>query len=87
MVGCEMEAFASEMSVALFTKNMRPVATAYYTQSNKAEFLPTIALCANGHDVVIDVYWQNMMRGAPIFSVVSWVFICTFSWKAWILYL
>lgn len=71
MVGCEMEAFASEMSVALFTKNMRPVATAYYTQSNRAEFLPTIALCANGHDVVIDVYWQNMMRGAPIFSVVN----------------
>ncbi|CAL1544708.1 unnamed protein product [Lymnaea stagnalis] len=71
LVGVEMEAFAKEMSVALFTKNLRPVGTAYYTQRVRSEFLPTIALCANGHEVIVEVYWQNMMRGAPVFSVIN----------------
>ncbi|XP_005088904.1 uncharacterized protein LOC101862618 [Aplysia californica] len=71
IIGVEMEAFAKEMSVALFTKNFRPVGTAYYTQTNLNEFLPTISLCANGYEVIVEVFWQNMMRGAPLFSVVD----------------
>lgn len=66
-----MEAFAKEMSVALFTKNLRPVGTAYYTQSDRSSFLPTLALCGNGCEVILEVHWQNTMRGPPIFSVVN----------------
>ena len=71
IVGVEMEAFATEMSVALFSRNSRPVGTCYYTQSNRDEFLPTIGLCSNGYDIEIDVCWQNMNCGARNFDVVS----------------
>ncbi|XP_076467081.1 uncharacterized protein LOC143298198 [Babylonia areolata] len=71
LVGVEMEAFATEMSVALFTRNCRPVGTCYYTQRNRDEFLPSIGLCSNGYDIVIDVCWQNMNGGAHNFNVVD----------------
>ncbi|KAK0052845.1 hypothetical protein Bpfe_017699 [Biomphalaria pfeifferi] len=71
LIGVEMEAFAKEMSVALFIKNLRPVGTAYYTQSDRSSFLPTLALCSNGCEVILEVHWQNTMRGPPIFSVVN----------------
>ena len=70
IVGVEMEAFAAEMSVALFSHNNRPVGTCYYTQSNRDEFLPSIGLCSNGYDIEIDVCWQNMNCGPRNFDVV-----------------
>ncbi|BFZ09153.1 hypothetical protein BsWGS_12192 [Bradybaena similaris] len=71
MVAVHMIAFAKNMSVALFTKNTHPVGTVYYTQPNRAEFLPTIALSAGGSSVVMDVYWQNLIQIAPTLSVVN----------------
>ncbi|CAG5134153.1 unnamed protein product [Candidula unifasciata] len=71
MVTVQMVTFAKNMSVALFTKNLHPVGTVYYTQSNRADFLPTIALCSNGSSVVIDVFWQNVVQAAPAFSVIN----------------
>ncbi|KAK7447339.1 hypothetical protein BaRGS_00040197 [Batillaria attramentaria] len=70
-IGVEMEAFATEMSVALFSRNFRPVGTCYYTQKDRSQFLPTIGLCGNGYEIQVDVCWQNMNGGPPIFSVVN----------------
>ncbi|XP_070191470.1 uncharacterized protein [Littorina saxatilis] len=69
MIGVEMEKFAKEMSVVLFSRNNRPVGTCYYTQPHHDEFLPSFGLCSNGHDLEIDVCWQTMNGGARAFSV------------------
>ena len=70
-VGLEMEVFERKMSVALFSKNYIPVGTRFLTLKKHKHFFPTVALCANGCDVVIDVVWQNRVAAPPIFSMVS----------------
>ena len=65
-----MEVFETKMSVALFTKNNQPVGTRYLTLKEHEKFFPTIALCANRGDVVVDVVWQNRILNPPLFNVV-----------------
>ncbi len=66
----EVSSFAKEMSVCLFSKNYRAIGTRFYSQPDKSEYLPTIALCGNGSEVVVDVYWQTQILSNCNFSVV-----------------
>jgi hypothetical protein len=69
-VGIEMEVFEKEMSVALFSKNFRPVGTRFLTAKNFDEFFPTIAVETNGEPVEIVVYWHTKISMPPHFNVV-----------------
>jgi hypothetical protein len=75
-VGVEIEVFDKEMSVALFSKNFRPVGTRYLTLRNHAEYFPTILIESTGDPVDLLVYWQTRVSVPPHYSVVSW-FIST----------
>ena len=66
----EMEVFERRMSVALFSKNHTPVGTRFLTLKKQKHFFPTVAVCANGCDIVIDVVWQNRVAAPPIFCMV-----------------
>ena len=70
VVGVEVEVFEVNMSVALFSKNGSPVGTRFITQTDHSQFLPTLAICGNGAEVVIDVVWQNRVSEPPVFNVV-----------------
>ena len=70
MVGVELEVFEENMSVVLFSKNRLPVGTRYLTQTDHTQFLPTVAVCANGSEVKVKVVWQNRVAAPPVFSVV-----------------
>ncbi len=59
------------MSVALFSKNNIPVGTRFLTLKKHKHFYPTIAICGNGCDVIVDVVWQNRVASPPLFSVVG----------------
>ncbi len=74
VVGLELEVFEKRMSVALFSKNNIPVGTRFLTLKKHKHFFPTIAICGNGCDVLVDVVWQNRVASPPLFSVVSIVF-------------
>ena len=70
VVGVEMEVFEVDMSVALFSRNGSPVGTRFVTQSDHGQLLPTVAICGNGSEVVIDIVWQNRVSDPPVFNVV-----------------
>jgi len=56
---------------ALFIKNYKPIGTRFFTVRDTRQFLPTVSLCGNGYEVVIDVFWQNRVSQGPTFLVVS----------------
>ena len=66
----ELEAFAKDMSVVLFSKNLLPIGTRFLTQKDKSQFLPTIVLCGNGSEVEIDVCWQTHILKPRKYNVV-----------------
>ena len=70
VVGVEMEVFEVDMSVALFSRNGSPVGTRFVTQADHGQLLPTVAICGNGSEVVIDIVWQNRVSDPPVFNVV-----------------
>ncbi|XP_041355029.1 uncharacterized protein LOC121372654 [Gigantopelta aegis] len=67
----EVEAFAKDMSVVLFSKNLLPVGTRFLTQKDRSQFLPTIVLCGNGNEVEIDVCWQTHILKPRKYNVMN----------------
>jgi hypothetical protein len=70
-VGIEVEVFEKDMSVALFSKNFKPVGTRFLTVKNTEEFYPTIALASNGEPIEATIYWHTKVSMPPHFNVVS----------------
>lgn len=68
-VGIEMEVMEKDMSVALFSKNYRPVGTRFLTAKNFDEFFPTIAVESNGEPVEIIAYWHTKISMPIHFNV------------------
>lgn len=71
MVGVEISMFDKNHPVALFSKNYRAIGTRYVTMPDQDQMLPTVAVCGNGYEVEIDIYWQNQYLKGPAFSEVS----------------
>ena len=69
-VGLEIEVFEKDMSVALFSKNFKPVGTRFFTCSNFEKFYPTLNITSHGEPIEIVVYWQNKVSVPPSFNVV-----------------
>lgn len=67
----EIETFDDEMSVAIFSKNYRPVGTRFLTQKDFEKFLPTIAIVSSGEEIELNAYWQTVVSMPPHFNVVS----------------
>ncbi len=70
-IGLEIDAFEKEMSVALFSKNFRPIGTRYLTLRDHSRFYPTIFIENAGDPVELLVYWQTRVSVPPHYSVVS----------------
>lgn len=70
-IGVEIEVFESEMSVALFSKNFRPIGTRYLTLRDHSQYYPTILIENDGQAVELLVYWQTRVSVPPHYSVVS----------------
>ncbi|ESO94723.1 hypothetical protein LOTGIDRAFT_160956 [Lottia gigantea] len=67
--------YFGETSVISFSKNNHMIGCRYLNQPDHSQLLPTITLCGNGYQVVIDVCWQNQNTAtpkAPIDNVESW---------------
>lgn len=73
-IGVEIEVFEQEMSVALFSKNFRPIGTRYLTLHDHSQFFPTIIIENGGDPVELLVYWQTRVSVPPHYSVVSYCF-------------
>lgn len=70
-MGLEIEVFDKEMSVALFSRNFRPVGTRYLTLRDHSQFFPTILIENGGEPVELLVHWHTRVSVPPHFSVVS----------------
>ncbi|XP_062616121.1 uncharacterized protein LOC134277830 [Saccostrea cucullata] len=68
MVGVEVSNFGRKHPVALFSKNWRGIDTRYVTILDQDQILPTVAVCGNGYDVEIDIFWQNQYLKGPPFN-------------------
>ncbi|KAK3097806.1 hypothetical protein FSP39_013389 [Pinctada imbricata] len=68
-VGLEMSNFDRKYPIVLFSKNQRPIGTRFLHLTEPDTFLPTVALCGNGYDVEIDIFWQNQYCMGPSFDV------------------
>lgn len=77
MVGVEISMFDKNHPVALFSKNYRAIGTRYVTMPDQDQMLPTVAVCGNGYDVEIDIYWQNQYLKGPAFSEVRTLYLGT----------
>ncbi|RMZ94545.1 SPRY domain-containing 3, partial [Brachionus plicatilis] len=65
----EMEVFEPDMSVAIFSKNFKPVGTRFLTLKDFNEFLPTFAVQNNGEEFEMNVYWHTVVSMPPHFNV------------------
>jgi hypothetical protein len=70
-IGVEIEIFEKEISVALFSKNFRPIGTRYLTLRDHSQYYPTIYIENGGDPVELLVYWQTRVSVPPHYSVVS----------------
>ncbi|CAF0900115.1 unnamed protein product [Rotaria sp. Silwood1] len=68
-IGVEIEVFEQEMSVALFSKNFRPIGTRYLTLRDHSQYFPTILIENGGDPVELLVYWQTRVSVPPHYSV------------------
>lgn len=66
----EMEVFEEDMSVAIFSKNFKPVGTRFLTLKDAQQFLPTIAVVSNGEEIELNAYWHTVVSMPPHFNVV-----------------
>lgn len=72
----EMEVFETDMSVAIFSKNFKPVGTRFLTLNDPEQFLPTVAIQNSGsEDIELNIYWHTVISNPPHFNVVSSVLI------------
>ena len=75
-IGLEIEVFEKKMSVAVFTRNFKPVGTRFLTLQDRDSFLPTIAILNENDDnnkceaVELNVYWHTVVSMPPHFNVV-----------------
>lgn len=70
-MGIEIESFKEEMSVAVFSKNFRPIGTRFLTLRDFDQFLPTIAIANSGEeDIELNIYWQTVVSMPPHYNVV-----------------
>lgn len=67
----EMEVFEPDMSVAIFSKNFKPVGTRFLTLKNFDEFLPTFAVQSSGEEIELNIFWHTVVSMPPHFNVVS----------------
>jgi hypothetical protein len=74
-MGVEIEVFDKEMSVALFSKNFRPIGTRYLTLRDHSQYFPTILIENAGVSVELLVHWQTRVSVPPHYSVVSIFFL------------
>lgn len=74
-MGVEIEVFEKEVSVALFSKNFRPIGTRYLTLRDHSQYFPTILIENGGEPVDLLVYWQTRVSVPPHYSVVRFLFI------------
>ncbi len=70
-MGLEIEVFDKKMSVAVFSKNFKPIGTRFLALDNFDLFLPMIGIASEGELVEINVYWHTAVSMAPHFNVVS----------------
>lgn len=77
-IGVEIEVFEQEMSVALFSKNFRPVGTRYLTLRDHSQYFPTILIENGGDPVELIVHWQTRVSVPPHYSVVSYLILKDF---------
>ena len=70
-MGVEIEKLESKNSVAIFTKNFKPVGTRFLTLEDIGSYLPTVAIQSNGESIEINIYWQTVVSMPPHFNVVS----------------
>ena len=70
-MGLEIEVFEKKMSVAIFSKNFKPVGTRYLTLEDHDSFLPTIAVVSEGEEIKMNIYWQTVVSMPPHFNIVS----------------
>ena len=68
-MGIEMEVFENDMSVAILSKNFKPVGTRFLTLKDFDEFFPTIAINSTGEQIELNVYWQTVVSMPPHFNV------------------
>lgn len=72
-MGIEMELFDEQMSVALFSRNYKPVGTRFLTLKDFDKFLPTIAIFSSGEEIELNVYWHTVVSVPPRFNVVRYL--------------
>ena len=77
-MGLEIAHFDKKMSVALFTKNFKPVGTRYLTLEDLESFYPTIEIVSDGEEIEIVSYWQTVVSMPPHFNIVTKIFIILF---------
>lgn len=70
-MGLEMEVFEEKMSVAIFSKNFKPVGTRFLTLEDHSSFLATLSVLSCGEEIEINVYWHTVVSMPPHFNVVS----------------
>lgn len=66
----EMEVFEPDMSVAIFSKNFKPVGTRFLTLKDFDQFLPTIAVQSSGEEIELNIFWHTVVSMPPHFNVV-----------------
>ena len=70
-MGLEIGHFDKKMSVALFTKNFKPIGTRYLTLEDSNQFYPSIEIVSSGEEIEIVAYWQTVVSMPPHFNIVS----------------
>ncbi|XP_071135084.1 uncharacterized protein [Mytilus edulis] len=68
-VGLDCSVFESSLPVVLFSKNYHPIGLRYLMANDPSQYFPTIALCGNGYEVVVDVFWHTRLCVGPTFEI------------------
>ena len=69
-MGLEMEVFEKKMSVAIFSKNFKPVGTRLLTQEDHDSFLATIGVFSDGEEIKLNIFWHTVVSMPPHFNIV-----------------
>ena len=68
-MGLEISNFDKKMSVALFTKNFRPIGTRFLTLQDLDSFYPSIEIASSGEEIELIAYWQTVVSMPPHFNI------------------
>lgn len=69
MMGLEMEVFEKSMSVALFSKNSKPIGTRFLTLEDHDSFFATIGISSKGEAITLNVFWHTVVSMPPHFNI------------------